>query len=415
MRRARRGPLHPRLVGSRAVLLGLLALFLQGVQPALAAEKCFGRTPTIEGSNEADIIRGTPEADTIDGRNGADVVVGGGGADRICGGGGRDHLDGRGDLDRISGGGGNDLLIGGDELARIRGGPGENSCFQGVEGRTTECAPVIAAAGDISCDPESGTYNGGQGTANACRMRATSDLIVGTNVSAVLTLGDNQYEDGALAKFQESYDASWGRLKEITYPSPGNHEYETPDAAGYFAYFGDAAGDPDEGYYSFSHGGWHFVSLNSECGAVGGCSQGSPQERWLRSDLTRSRASCALAYWHHPRFSSGDHGNHTGVGAFWDALHAADGDIVLGGHDHNYERFAPQDASGAADPRGIREWVVGTGGKDQRAFGSVQANSTVRENSAFGVLLLALHPSSYAWLFDAVGRGFSDLGSGRCH
>jgi len=170
-------------------------------------------------------------------------------------------------------------------------------------------SPVVAAVGDIACDPANPSYNGGDGTATACRMKATSDLLVGGGWSAVLLLGDNQYEDGALARYQASYDPTWGRVKGLTYPAPGNHEYGTPGAAGYFAYFGAAAGDPARGYYSFDLGAWHLVVLNSNCAAVSGCGPGSAQEQWLAADLAAHPGRCTLAYWHHPRFSSGQHGD----------------------------------------------------------------------------------------------------------
>jgi hypothetical protein len=169
----------------------------------------------------------------------------------------------------------------------------------------------IAAAGDIACDPASSLFNGGQGSGLSCRQLATSDLLVGAGYAAVLLLGDIQYEDGAYSKFLASYDPSWGRVKSITKPAPGNHEYQSGSPAGYFQYFGAAAGDPAKGYYSYDLGGWHFVALNSNCSAVGGCGEGSPQELWLRDDLRDHPAACTLAYWHHPRFSSGSHGSST--------------------------------------------------------------------------------------------------------
>jgi hypothetical protein len=276
---------------------------------------------------------------------------------------------------------------------------------------------VIAAAGDIACDPADANFNGGNGTPAACRMKATSDLLVGAGYAAVLLLGDNQYEDGAVAKYQASYDPSWGRVKPITRPAPGNHEYVTAGAAGYYAYFGAAAGDPAKGWTSFDLGGWHLIALNSNCTEVGGCGPGSPQEMWLAADLAAHPGVCTLAYWHHPRFSSGPHGNDATYQPFWDDLAAAGADVVLNGHDHIYERFAPQTSAGAADPPGgIREFVVGTGGKVLTGIVQVRPNSEVRDASTFGVLELTLYPKGYAWRFrPEAGKTFTDSGLGLCH
>ena len=190
-----------------------------------------------------------------------------------------------------------------------------------------------------------------------------------------------------------------------------------PGAAGYFDYFGTAAGRRSPGYYSFNLGRWHLIALNSECAQVGGCATGSPQERWLRADLAAHPARCVLAYWHKPRFSSGMHGNNATYTAFWHALHGAGADMVLVGHDHDYERFAPQTPHGRADPaRGIRQFVVGTGGKTHYGFRTIRANSQVRNSRTFGVLRLALHPSGYDWRFvPEPGKTFTDSGHGSCH
>lgn len=277
--------------------------------------------------------------------------------------------------------------------------------------------PMIAAAGDIACDPADSNFRGGAGTASACRMKATSDLLLGMELAGVLALGDNQYEDGALPKFRQSYDPSWGRLKSLTRPAVGNHEYGQPNASGHFAYFGPAAGDPANGYYSFDIGTWHLIALNSNCSRVGGCGAGSPQELWLKADLAAHPAACTLAYWHHPRFSSGLHGSDLAYDAFWRDLYDAGADVVLVGHDHDYERFAPQDPRGAADPvRGIREFVVGTGGKTHYWFRSPQPNSEVRNWDTFGVLVLTLRSLGYDWRFiSEPGRSFADSGRGFCH
>jgi hypothetical protein len=277
---------------------------------------------------------------------------------------------------------------------------------------------VIAAAGDIACDPASASYRGGAGTSSECHMRATSDLILDIAPDAVLTLGDNQYENGALEKFRASYHPTWGRVLGVTRPAVGNHEYQTRGAAGHFDYFGAAAGDRSKGYYSFNLGNWHLISLNSNCAEIGGCGRGSPQESWLRADLAAHPAACTLAYWHHPRFSSGSsHGNDPSTDGLWRALYDAGAEVILNGHDHDYERFAPQTPDGAADPaRGIREFIVGTGGKSHHGFGTVRANSQVRNGSVFGVLELTLRASSYAWRFlPDTGGAAVDSGSTVCH
>jgi hypothetical protein len=275
----------------------------------------------------------------------------------------------------------------------------------------------IAAAGDIACDPAHPAFNAGLGRGLKCRQLATSKLLVGRRYAAILVLGDVQYEDGAYAKFMASYRRSWGRFKAKTRPAPGNHEYQSGSAGGYFRYFGAVAGDPMKGYHSFDLGRWHVVALNSNCSAVGGCERGSPQERWLRADLAKhASVQCVLAYWHHPRFSSGEHGSDSTYTAFWEALHDANADIVLAGHDHDYERFAPQTPSGELDrARGIRQFVVGTGGKGLRTFRSIRANSVARDVTSLGDLELTLGLGVYAWRFRPAVGAFSDSGSARCH
>ncbi len=247
-------------------------------------------------------------------------------------------------------------------------------------------------------------------------MLATSDLVVNAGLSAVLPLGDNQYEDGALSKFNASYDATWGRVKSISHPVAGNHEYLLSGASVYYSYFAGAAGDPKKGYYSYNIGGWHLIALNSQCSNVGGCGSGSPQETWLKADLAANTLSCILAYWHIPKFSSGYGGNHAAYDAFWKDLYASQADVVLNGHSHDYERFALQSPSGAADSKGIREFVVGTGGNNHTGFGTIQPNSQVRDATTFGVLKLTLHPSSYDWKFvPEAGKTFTDSGTTACH
>jgi hypothetical protein len=233
----------------------------------------------------------------------------------------------------------------------------------------------------------------------------------------VLVLGDLQYNNGELANFNAYYNPTWGRFKAITYPTPGNHEYNTPNAAGYYAYFGARAGDPTKGYYSFDLGEWHIISLNSNCGDVS-CSATSTQVTWLKADLLANTKKCVLAFFHHPRFNSGaTHGNSTSVTPFWDALYAAKADLVLSGHEHIYERFDPQTPAGVADAtNGIRSWVVGTGGRALYGLDTAEPNSAVRNASTFGILTLTLKPAGYAWKFVPIaGQTFTDMGSGVCH
>jgi len=290
---------------------------------------------------------------------------------------------------------------------------------------TEEPIGRIAAAGDIACDPGDPNFNRGLGTRNRCHMQATSDLLLSVQPVAVLTLGDNQYQRGRLSDFLQSYDSSWGRLKAITHPTAGNHEYWTTNAAGYFKYFGPAAGPLGEGYYSFDLGRWHLIALNSNCHHVGGCDLGSRQELWLRDDLRRHQGKCTIAYWHHARFSSGIHGSNRAYVAFWRDLYESGADIVLAGHDHHYERFAPQDPNGNPDhSRGLREFVIGTGGKGgYRGFyrflpigGYRNSNSEVRNADTFGILGLTLYSTGYEWRFvPERGKTFTDSGFAMCH
>jgi len=292
--------------------------------------------------------------------------------------------------------------------------------------RSTSCKWVaerpafVAAAGDVACDPDDPAFNGGQGTPRACRMLATSDLLTRPPLDAVLALGDLQYSDGAYSRFIRSYDLSWGRVKGITHPVVGNHEYLTPGATGYFQYFGTGAGPAARGYYSFDLRAWHVIALNANCEQLKGhCSRSSPQQRWLEADLADHPNRCVLAYWHQPLFSSGQIGGHESMGTqfFWRALYDAGADLVLNGHDHDYERFAPQTPGGRLDlARGIRQFVVGTGGKSLLPFGIPAANSETWQNTVYGVLKLTLHPAGYQWKFaPEAGKTFADVGSATCH
>jgi hypothetical protein len=276
---------------------------------------------------------------------------------------------------------------------------------------------VLVAAGDIACNPLDNKFEGRSDEETGCRQRATARLIGPLHPTVVMPLGDTQYQHGGYGDFLASYAPSWGKYLPITRPVIGNHEYETPRAAGYFGYFGRAAGDARRGYYSFEIGRWHAIVLNSACKRVGGCDAGSPQERWLRRDLATHGNRCTLAAWHEPRFSSGAHEQNPELQRLWADLHAARAEVVLAGHDHDYERFAPLDAHGRPQPRrGVRSFVVGTGGVGLRGFRSIAVGSEVRQNYTFGVLALTLRPSDYDWRFVPVGaNGFRDSGSGTCH
>ena len=232
----------------------------------------------------------------------------------------------------------------------------------------------------------------------------------------ILPLGDLAYESGTAQEFQACFGTSWGPFRDRMRPVPGNHEYKTPGAAPYFAYFGTAAGDPTEGYYAYNLGAWRLYALNSNCDEIGGCGVGDPQETWLRGDLAAHPAVCILAYWHHARFSSGDlHGSDARTDALWQALEGAGADIVLSGHDHHYERFAPQDHGGRATPKGIRQFVVGTGGSGLRAMGSLLPTSEAHLARVYGLLSLELRSDGYAWAFlPANGASATDAGSGTC-
>jgi hypothetical protein len=247
---------------------------------------------------------------------------------------------------------------------------------------------------------------------------ATARILDGTT-GTVAVLGDNAYPNGSASDYANCYEPTWGRHVTRTMPTPGNHEYQTLNASGYFGYFGEVAGDPSKGYYSYDLGDWHIVVLNSSASCFPiSCAPGSPQEQWLRADLAATTKACTLAYWHHPRFNSGaSHGNNTAVQPLWQALYDYDADVILNGHEHIYERFAPQTPTGGADPaRGIRQFTVGTGGRGFYSMGTIKPNSEVRDNSSFGVLKLTLAATSYSWEFVPIaGHTFTDSGTGSCH
>jgi len=257
--------------------------------------------------------------------------------------------------------------------------------------------PVFVGAGDIT-------------NCSRTEDEATAKLL--DNITGtVFTVGDNVYPDGTLTLFNNCYDPTWGRHKNRTKPVPGNHDYHVAGAGGYFDYFGAAAGDRTKGYYSYNLGAWHIIALNSEITQ----SAGSAQEKWLRADLAANPKTCTLAYWHKPLFSSGMHGNIAASKPLWQALYDYGADVVLNGHDHTYQRFAPQNPNGQADPKGIREFVVGTGGAGLYPFPTTQPNTEVRNNTTFGVLKLTLHSTSYDWQFIPIaGQTFTDSGTSNC-
>ena len=258
----------------------------------------------------------------------------------------------------------------------------------------------------------------GAGDIGACggNPEATARLLDGSG-GTVFTLGDNAYPNGSRADFQNCYDPSWGRHKERTRPTPGNHDYGQPGALPYYDYFGPQAGPFGLGYYSFELGAWHIISLNSNL-----TGQGSAQLAWLRADLAEHASTkCTLAYWHHPLFSSGPNGNNPREAQIrgyardlYRVLYDASVDLVLNGHDHLYERFAPQSPDGVLDTaRGIRQFVVGTGGVPLYDFETIRPNSEARLRS-YGVIKLTLAGDRYAWDYLPTS-GAGDAGSAACH
>jgi hypothetical protein len=279
-------------------------------------------------------------------------------------------------------------------------------------------APVVAAAGDIACDPAANHPD-----ATHCRQKETSDLIVGRNADRVLALGDNQYDTATLAAYNAVFGPTWGRLKPIISPVPGNHEYLDPagGAQGYFDYFNGAgrnagsAGLRGQGWYEFTLGSWHLIALNSNCAAVGGCAAGSLQEGWFRASLAHSTAQCTLVFWHHPRFSSGNGGNSTDMQQIWQDAVDAHADLVLTGHSHGYEQFDPMNGAGAADPAGVQEIVVGTGGEDFLPMINPMSTSRVRIANTFGILNVTLRRGGYDWRFVAIDGRTLTSGTRSCH
>jgi chitodextrinase len=290
----------------------------------------------------------------------------------------------------------------------------------------TAIGAVVYAGGDIACDPTDSALNTngpGLGSATRCAQMRTSNLMIGQTADAVIALGDLQYNSGTLSNFNAVYDPSWGRLKSITKPVIGNHEgTSATGGAGYCSYFGSAAHCNSSGrqggaaFYSFDVGAWHVVVLNSNCTAAGGCDVGSPQYQWLADDLATKSTPCTMAVWHHPRWSSGHDGSNAFMHPIWQLFHASGGDLVLAGHSHDYERFAPLDGDGAINATtGMRSFVVGTGGAFFTGLSGAATGSQVRQNTTFGILKLVLNATNYSWTFvPEAGRTFTDSGSQAC-
>jgi len=273
---------------------------------------------------------------------------------------------------------------------------------------------TVYTVGDIArCAYADPKYSGAADTADtvAAGLAADRDAVV-------LTLGDHTYPHGTAQEFRDCYEPTWGRFKDRTWPTPGNHEYYTPQAAPYFAYFGARAGRAGRGWYSLQLGSWHVVSLDSNLAPL----EHAAQLDWLRADLAAHPARCTLAFWHHPLYSSGGHGSVPKMRDAWEILQRAGAELVLSGHDHDYERFAPQDAHGRLDrARGMRQFVVGTGGAYPTPFLLTVANSELRDASRTGVLRLRLRRGGYDWAFvesakvTTLGTAPPDRGSEQCH
>jgi hypothetical protein len=255
-------------------------------------------------------------------------------------------------------------------------------------------ASVLLAVGDV-------------GTCQDSHDEAVAALAARLPGSIAL-LGDVVYPDGGLPDYEKCFDPAWGPLRARIHPAQGNHDFEAAGLTGYYDYFGAAAGTPAEGWYSYDLGSWHLIVLNSDCPSVGGCGDGSPQLTWLKADLQAHPATCTLAYWHHPRYSSGQHGNDPRTEPFWQALAAAGADLVLSGHDHDYERLAPVE--------GIRSFVVGTGGHSLIPFTrSPDQQTELRVDDSYGLLALLLLDGAYRWQFVPIpGDELTDTGTASC-
>jgi hypothetical protein len=278
---------------------------------------------------------------------------------------------------------------------------------------------TIVAAGDMGCDPADPAVGSGLN----CKAQEVSDIAVGLQPYAFIGLGDYQYEIPTTQGYSEVYAPSWGRLRDITFPAVGNQEYKVNEANTFRTYFGERAG-PEQGYYSVQLGQWHVVVLNSNCTVVtGGCAAGSPQHKWLQADLADNDARCTMAVWHHPRWSNGIAGSDARTSALYETLQANGVDVLLSGHEANYERFSPLDDDGTPSRTGVTQFVVGTGGQvtydPEVGDAKWRAKAEPVPSQHFdadhhGVLELTLDPASYTWAFHALGAGVTDSGTAQC-
>jgi hemolysin type calcium-binding protein len=435
--------------GMRVAAIGIL-LVVGILAPAAGAR------PLLKGTKRADRLSGGPAAETLKGGQGNDRLSGGGGNDLLLGGSGNDRLTGGGGLDNLRGEAGNDLLNARDGKAdRVDCGSGKDKAVvDAIDAPVRGCervdverpAPVAKTAPGANAPGPSGPS--GQGSTppvppfdfpNDHELIAAGDIaghdpdfiiddcmpqaeqtakLVDKLSGPIAILGDAVYEVGSMAEYQDCYAASWGRFKARTRPVVGDHDYKTPGAAGFFGYFGTAGGAAGNGWYSYDVGTWHVVALNTACDQIGGCGISSPEESWLRADLAAHPSLCTAAYWHTPFYSSGSHGNTPGVKPLFQALYDNGVEMVLSGNDHDYERFAPQNASGDSDPaKGVRQFVVGTGGRYLRPLDAThQPNSEAANDATFGVLDLKLNATGYNWQFIPVaGSTYTDSGTASCH
>jgi hypothetical protein len=263
---------------------------------------------------------------------------------------------------------------------------------------------MLSGAGDISYCGE-----------NDLADELTAMLLERYPEASIFTAGDNVQGVGAWAEYVNCFGPTWGRFIYRIHPSPGNHDYYTDNGANYYAFFGDAAGPANLGYYSYDLGDWHIVALNGNCDYVG-CGKNSPQAEWLRADLQASDKRCTLLYWHQPRWSSGIAHGSGSMSVLWRIAAQMGAEVVINGHDHDYERFTPMDGEGTPDTNGLREFVVGTGGAPLREFGEIEHGSEVRDHSSWGLIKFLLYPDHYEWEFVPVEGGvFQDSGSDVCH
>jgi hypothetical protein len=424
--------------GMRVAAIGIL-LVVGILAPAAGAR------PLLKGTKRSDRLSGGSAAETLNGGKGNDRLSGGGGNDLLLGGPGNDRLTGGAGRDNLRGDAGSDLLNARDGKAdRVDCGPGKDkavvdaidrpvrgcervdvkksavSIQQPAPAVGTPVSPILAPPSQPPFDASNEHELIAAGDIADCTAQddeATASLV--DELPGVVAIpGDAVYEYGLPEEYTNCYEPGWGRHKWRTHPVVGDHDYKTPGAAGFFGYFGLAGGEMGKGWYSYDVGSWHVVALNSNCDQIGGCAAGSPEEAWLRSDLAAHQTACTLAYWHAPLFSSGSHGGEPAVKPLFQALYDNGVEIVVNGHDHDYERFAPQNPGGGLDPaKGVREFVVGMGGRLLRPLDAThQPNSEAANDTSFGVLDLKLNAAGYDWQYVPVpGSSFADSGTDTCH